>query len=166
MATRTYSSIAYTVLSAPAASITFSSISSAYSDLRLVISGVTSSASYIKIQVNTDTGTNYSYRYLAGNGAAGSSASAQSTTFVPVDGLVTSTSTTVPSMATVDFMQYKNTSVDKTILATSANDLNGSGETVVTVGLWRSTSAITSIQIFANSGNLATGFTAELIGIL
>jgi hypothetical protein len=166
MATQTYSSIAYTVLGSPAASITFSSISSAYSDLRLVLSGMATGTVNLYLQINGDTAGNYSYRYVGGSGAAASSASSQGVTQILVIGEIASMSTTIPSMATLDFLQYKNTGMYKDVLITSANDNNGSGETTASIGLWRSTSAITSVVISTNSSTLATGFTAELIGIL
>jgi hypothetical protein len=164
MATKTYDSLAYTVLGAPAASITFSSISGAYTDLRLVLSGTCTANVSLILQFNGDTATNYSYRYMNGNGVGVGSSSGQSTTNVILAGF--NTDLTKIFMCEVDILQYKNTGMFKDFLNKMANDRNGSGEINTTIGLWRSTSAITSVVISTNSSTLATGFTAELIGIL
>jgi hypothetical protein len=167
MATKTYDSIAYTVLGAPAASITFSSISSAYSDLRLVLSGTFATAgSTAFIQLNGDTASNYSERKLVGNGTGATSTSQQSKTNLFIGDNDVGGSTTIPGLMTADLLQYKNTGMFKTVLSTSAMDKNGTGAVNSRVGLWSSTAAINSIAIKNDGGNWNAGTTAELIGIL
>jgi hypothetical protein len=56
-------------------------------------------------------------------------------------------------------------STNKTCLIESSEDKNGSGSTVRTVGLWRDTSAITSIEVLMSSSTFATGTIATLYGI-
>jgi hypothetical protein len=166
MATKTYDSLAYTVLGAPAASITFSSISGAYTDLRLVLSATVSSAGQIALlQFNADTATNYSYRYLEGNGATAGSSSTQTQTSISL-AIGSGLSLTIPVLHSVDILQYKNTGMFKTALISLAGDQNGSGNVRNSVGLWRSTSAITSLVLSLSAVNFAAGTTAELIGIL
>ena len=73
--------------------------------------------------------------------------------------------TTSVCMATVDIFSYAG-STNKTALASFSNDRNGAGGVAANVGLWRSTSAITTIKWYAaNSENLAAGTTATLYGI-
>jgi hypothetical protein len=71
----TYEPIATTTLSSAAATITFSSISSAYTDLRLVFVGTSvANSNNCIVTFNSDTGFNYSQTALYGTGAtAGSS---------------------------------------------------------------------------------------------
>lgn len=61
-------------------------------------------------------------------------------------------------------MNYSNTTTYKTVLAKASLP---STEVVARVGLWRSTSAINTVQIKGNgAGNLlAAGMTATLYGI-
>ena len=160
----TYEKIATTTLSSAATDITFSSISSAYTDLRLVFVGVGSSAGDIPaIRFNSDTATNYSRTYLTGNGTAASSNRTTSSNRIACGDA--GDSTTIPSFNTVDIFSYTG-STYKTALIESSEDQNGSGKVTRTVGLWRSTSAITSITVFNPSYNLGAGYTATLYGIL
>jgi hypothetical protein len=66
-------------------------------------------------------------------------------------------------MLTCNVFSYAG-STCKITLNTAAEDLNGSGNVRGLVGLWRSTSAITSLRIYGFSGSNITG-TATLYGI-
>ena len=161
----TYEPIATTTLGSAAASITFSSISSAYTDLRLVIVATMNSAGTMHtLQFISDTGTNYSTTSLYGTGSAAGAYRTTNYSYFELGGESTGGSTTIPMLLTIDIFSYTG-STYKTILGTESNDLNGSGEITRRVGLWRSTSAITSIKIPTSSGNLAAGTTATLYGI-
>ena len=74
----TYEPIATTTLGSAANAITFSSIPSTYTDLRLVGTFLAPDADYsdINVQFNNDTGANYSYTLLLGYGTGTSSVSA------------------------------------------------------------------------------------------
>ena len=113
------------------------------------------------IQFNSDTGTNYSRTYLNGNGSTASSAAETSQDQIYIGYLTTGT---IPSLTTVDIFSYTG-STYKTILSTSSTDKNGSGNILEIVGLWRSTSAITSIVIRSDATTMNTGTTATLYGI-
>lgn len=163
----TYEPIATTTLGSAQANITFSSIPATYTDLRLVMTGLVSGSASLNLQYNANTATNYSQTDLYGDGTSVASARATNGTYILLKGDgAFNPSTTITNFVTVDIFSYAG-STNKTCLFTNAGDLNGSGETTVNVGLWRSTSAITSIKIFTNSPvNLSTGFTATLFGIL
>ena len=166
--TSTEVAIATTTLGSAASTITFSSISGSYTDLRLVFTLTTSSAGesgYIRF--NSDTGTNYSVTFLAGEGSvAFSNRDTSSNQICITDNQAVGSSTTIPQLATVDIFSYTG-STFKTILNTSSNDLNGSGGVIRRVGLWRNTSAITSITITTlNASTFSAGTTATLYGIL
>jgi hypothetical protein len=161
----TYESIASQTLTSAAASITFSSIPATFTDLRLVLSATVSSAGQIALmQFNGDTATNYSYRHVEGNGATTSSSSAQTQSSISL-ATGAGLSLTIPVLHAVDIFQYKNTGMFKTALVSLAGDQNGSGNVRNSIGLWRSTAAITSLVLSLSAGNFAIGTTAELIGI-
>ena len=157
----TYEPIATTTLGSAAASITFSSIASTYTDLRIVLVPTTSGGSGIRLRLNSDTATNYSRTYLQGDGATASSSTSatQSSINAPI-----ATSTTIPMMISYDLFSYAG-STNKTLLATYNGDLNGSGSVAYQVALWRSTSAITAIELYVPSGTMSIGTTATLYGI-
>jgi hypothetical protein len=160
----TYEPIATTTLGTAAATISFTSISSAYTDVRLVLVGThATGAATIRMQVNTDTGSNYSITELSGDGATATSS--RSTGSSRINCGNANFNNTLPSLITVDWFSYSG-STYKTCLVTTSQDRNGSGVVYRTVGLWRDTSAITSIQVFPSSGNFAAGTTATLYGIL
>lgn len=158
----TYEPIASTTLSSAASSITFSSIPGTYTDLRLVLVATTTTGTSCYLRFNSDTGTNYSRTELYANGSnafsSGGSSQAQ------ISFLVNSISTTIPTFVTADIFSYAG-STFKTCLTSASQDENGSGAVGRFVGLWRSTSAITSVNLFFYSGNFATGTTATLYGI-
>jgi hypothetical protein len=156
----TYEPIATTTLGTTASSITFSSISSTYTDLRVVLSNVTATANLIT-QFNSTT-TGYSQTFLLGSGSV-----AESVRYTSFDGIYGSynqlPSTTVPTFFTLDIFSYAG-STFKTCLCESSLDYNGSGEVARIVGLWRNTAAITSVKL-GFSSNFKAGTTATLYGI-
>lgn len=160
----TYEPIATTTLGSAAADITFSSIPSTYTDLKLIITG-TSATNTVqpRLQFNSDTATNYSNTSISGNGTAASSTSQTSAAYMRITPDSTSSST-IPVFYNIDIFSYTG-STYKTCLLVGSADLNGSGFTQSSVGLWRSTSAITTIKYYMSSGNLNSGTTATLYGI-
>jgi hypothetical protein len=163
----TYEPIATTTLGSAAASITLSSIPATYTDLRLVIVARGTTADNCSIQFNNDTGTNYSETGLQGNGSAAASWRRTNVAYIRLTnaaGLPTAANTFL--MNTYDIFNYAG-STYKTVLGVNSNDQNGSGDSGRLAGLWRSTSAITSIKIFTNFGaDFTIGTTATLYGIL
>ena len=165
----TYIPIATTTLSAPAASITFSSIPSTYTDLRVSIVGATSDTTAdswnLQMNFNGDTATNYSVTRIQGNGTTVASARNASLGFGLVGYALPGISTSVWGFSTVDIFGYSG-SAYKTALCTTSQDLNGSGWVMRLVDLWRSTAAITSIAFTVGSSlNFRTGTVATLYGI-
>ena len=174
-AANTYTPLATTTVTSNTASVTFSSISSAYTDLVLVINALAyfGSNTYIngKIQVNSDTGSNYSATNLYGTGSAAGSNRASNQTALANPFFIlpaNSTDNSIRGTAVIQFMNYSNTTTYKTVLARSnVTGTTAGGEVQADVGLWRSTSAINSITIANNDS--ATGFVAgtfSLYGIL
>lgn len=154
--------IATQTLSSAASTITFSSIPSTYTDLRLVFTGVSASGNSIYLRLNGDTGSNYSFTELYGTG--GSAFSSRSSNTIVI-GFGSTGFTTTPQLLTADIFSYAG-STNKTVLTTAAQDNNGSGGVSANVGLWRNTAAITSVSILQIVGNIAASSTATLYGIL
>jgi hypothetical protein len=154
----TYTPIATTTLGSNTAQVTFSSISGSYTDLLLVINGGVTTQGPINVQVNSDTASNYSYTRLYGNGTTATSDRFASQPSFDVAFLPNS----LDNNSFVHFMNYSNTTTNKTIL----NRWNSTGFTAAAVGLWRSTAAITSIKLFnASPYDLKQGSTFTLYGI-
>ena len=112
-------------------------------------------------QINSDTGTNYSRTRLVGDGSAASSDRSSNTSDVLVGAGTDSGSEW--SVGIANFLNYSNTTTNKTIL-TRTNV--ASSRVMAIVNLWRNTSAISSLYIFNNGAtNFATGSTFTLYGV-
>ena len=158
----TYEQIATTTLSSATASITFNSIGSTYTDLRLVVvSQSTSGGANNRVVINSDTGSNYSRTILRGDGTSATSVRGTNESVWVFGASGTSPNWT---MFTLDLFSYAG-STNKTALAQIARDANGSGNVERTVALWRNTAAINSIKIEVSGDTYATGTTATLFGI-
>lgn len=162
----TYEPIATTTLGSAASSITFSSIASTWTDLRLVLVGTNVSSGYMWIlRLNSDSSSNYSNTRLYGTGASAGSGRSTSVTSAWIGDSNLNNSTTIPNLSTIDIFSYAG-STYKTLLSTSSTDLNGSGNVIGFVNLWRSTSAITTITLLNDgASNFAAGTTATLYGL-
>lgn len=158
--TVTYSQIATTTLGSATASYTFTSIPSTYTDLFLVLSGSASAGSSVFIRVGNgsiDSGSNYSRTGMQGDGTSASSYRGSNETQMTFDWF-----STVIGVSNIHFLNYSNTTTNKTILYRGgwANTSTHAG-----VGLWRSTSAINQIQVGSYSYNMNSGTTISLYGI-
>ena len=143
----------------------FTSIPSTYTDLRIVFNPSSYAGGAIFIRCNSDTGTNYSHTRLDGDGTSTETYNATNNTFWLLGGYQSTATRTVPFLQTIDIFSYAG-STYKTMLHTYSSDNNGSGEVARTVGLWRSTSAITTILLSSSSNTYGAGTTATLYGIL
>ena len=157
----TYTPIATYTASGSVASYTFSSIPGTYTDLIVVImANNPSSASNFELTFNGDTATNYSRTQLAGNGS--SAGSSRESSYSSYRFLSTQTNSAIFSQSIFQIMNYSNSTTYKTLL-----DRGGEGASAsayAQVGLWRSTSAITSLRLLTGN-NLGAGSTFTLYGI-
>lgn len=158
----TYKPIATQTLSSNT-TVTFSSIPQTYTDLILVINGLSNLNEGAEYQVgngSVDTGTNYSRTRIMGDGTSASSFRASNQDRFLCDGF--STSSSYASMQIVQFMGYSNTNTFKTVLFRG-----NSTQTylLAQVGLWRSTSAIDTIKVSGYGSSLSSGTTVTLYGI-
>ena len=161
----TYEPIATTTLAASASSITFSSISSSYTDLKVIWSVLCSQDTNLYARFNSDSGNNYSFTRFTGNGSTATSGRGGGRAQIDL-AVVGSTGSGV-TFCEFDIFSYSG-STNKTVLSKYNSDKNGSGAVECVVGLWRNTSAINSITLLPSSGsaNLLAGTTATLYGIL
>jgi hypothetical protein len=167
MPTNTYVALDKVTVGTATPSITFSSISQAYTDLVVVISAPTSSdGATPQFRFNGDTATNYSNTFLEGSGTSATSSRESNQTNIQLSFNVGGNSTN-PSTSIVHIMNYSNTTTFKTLLARWNSASGGTYPgTAATVGLWRKTpEAISSMEIFVATGNFAVGSTFSLYGI-
>lgn len=160
--TATYEAIATTTLSSNQSSLTFSTISGSYTDIIIVAQTKNSStAANTRMTFNSDTGSNYSVTRLSGNGSSATSDRSSNSAFIIIDSQAAN-DTTFNQMFIVQINNYSNTTTYKTSLTRSNNADYG---TNANVGLWRSTSAITSVTFTPDGGQYATGSTFTLYAV-
>jgi hypothetical protein len=155
----TYTPIASVILSSSQSSLTFSGIPQTYTDLFLVCQGkMVSGIINNNIRFNSDAGSNYSRTYMYGNGNGAYSGRTSNETFLAFPYWDATMNMTI-----IQIMNYSNTTTYKTALSRNSQP---SGTTTTEVGLWRSTSAINSIQILRGGANdFASGSTFNLYGV-
>jgi hypothetical protein len=116
-----------------------------------------------------DTGSNYTRHFLFADGgsiAAGGSVS-QSTAWL---GYITAANATASIFGAgiIDLLDYASTSKNKTFRTLHGDDANYSAANFtvgITSNLWMSTSAITNIKMYPDSGNFAQHSTFALYGV-
>lgn len=144
-------------------SVTFSNIPQGYTDLVLVTNSqnVTTSG-YPYLRFNGDSGTNYSTTFMVGNGSAASSSRYTSITELYLSNNISGSLTTNFSFNCIANIQsYSNSTTYKTVMSKEGNT-NG---VEASVGVWRNTSAITSILFAVSGGTFASGSTVTIYGI-
>jgi hypothetical protein len=161
---KTYEPIATYTVTSPQSSYTFTSIPSTYTDLVVTCSFGQSSAYSVEARIgngSVDTGNNYSNTTLHGkaNNAVGSTRRSNYSylTFFEQYGALN-------GVWTMNFMNYANTSVNKTMIARNGNSGSDVEESV---HLWRSTSAINTLQLLSGQGssNFSIGTIFTIYGI-
>jgi hypothetical protein len=161
----TYIKLASTILSSTSTSVSFTGITSTFTDLILVINASVSSGNPdVIFNLNSDTSTNYSRTTVRGNGTTGSSTQSANATAAYTDSAASANTLAGAWNAIIHFMNYSNINTYKTILVRENHaDL---GSSLIT-NLWRSTAAITSIlfQTTNSPTNFSAGSTFNLYGI-
>lgn len=164
--TVTYEAIqSYTITGSPN-TVTFNSFSG-YTDLVLVANArgnYADALGIMRIRFNGDSSSNYSMTQLYGNGSTATSARVSNQSSFGLEYTSGNSDTAnVFSPVIINIQNYSNSTTNKTLLARTNN---AGVRTVAQVGLWRSTSAITSITIEEVLGtNWAVGSTFSLYGI-
>ena len=157
----TYTPIATQTLSSTPVTVTFSSIPQGYTDLVITITGGGDEGS-LRLYFNSDTGNNYSTTIMSGTGSAANSTRQSNNNAILIAGIYGATNANTNTI--VQIQNYSNTTTNKTVLCrTNIPD----DETAACVGLWRSTAAISAINITAinNTGVWLSGSKVTLYGI-
>lgn len=155
--------IATASLTANATSLTFSNIPSTYSSLRLVFNYRGATTETLLLSINSASTTVYASLYAQAR--AGITTNESGSQLNRPDGIYTTGNANIFAneygMAVFDFVDYASTSKHKTVLAelgathpTSTNSITG-----LMCGVYRSTSAITSITLKTNGGGNFYGTT-------
>jgi hypothetical protein len=162
-----YELISTTILGSSAASVTFSSIPNTFRHLQLRITLRDTFATEqigASMQFNGDTGSNYAYHFLKGNGGTVTSSSAAG--YDRLDILRTSGSNATSGIympQIIDILDYASTSKNKTARVLTGGDTTNVKYIGLHSGLWISTAAINSINIYSQT--LATGSRFSLYGL-
>ena len=162
----TYEPIATTTLGSDATSVTFSSISGSYTDLILIGNFSCAIASVLNLRVGNgsiDTGSNYSNTQVAGTGSVTESTRSSNATLIGA-GYINGAGRSVWQ---IHLQNYSNTTTNKTALIRYSTAVTSSQSANARVGLWRSTSAINTVEVLTNGGSqvFETGSTFTLYGI-
>jgi hypothetical protein len=152
----TYTPIYSTTFSSAASSITFSNVPTTFTDLAISIGGKFSADISAGVYVNGDTGSNYAVTRMWGNGTSGQSSSSNNSSQMSL----TAGNGSVTSVYTFSIMNYSNTTTFKTFIGRASQD-----QVSARVGIWRSTSPVTSVTFIANGGNFTAGTVITMYGI-
>jgi hypothetical protein len=158
--------IATRTLTTSTASITFSGIPGSWQDLMLVAtSNGTAISTFISWQVNGDTTSKYINAYIFGGPYT---ATPMYTSYGALRGNGALSITQLPTgiglsnNVIAHFFNYADTSKWKSMLCESNDARQYYG---ISSGTWQSTSAITSLKIFPDTGVFNTGTSVTLYGV-
>jgi hypothetical protein len=152
----TYEAIATTTSSS--GSYTFSSVPSTYTDLILIVQGISTGTNInYGLRFNGDGANNYSSVRFYGDGGASTTAD-RLTNF---SNILSSNLAGTQGLIIHHIQNYKNTTMNKTVLVRS----NTSSLLYLNTGMWRNTAAITSVEFLSTTGNTMNPATLTLYGI-
>ena len=153
----TYEAIATQTLGSAAATVTFSSIPSTYTDLVIVVAGtLTTGADNVCLQFNGDTGSNYSVTTLLGDGSSASSFRTSNTSNCGRDAM-----SNIQSNVVYNINNYSNATTYKTVLGKSSATNYGVRASAST---WRNTAAINHMVLFPTAYTFNTGTVLSIYG--
>jgi hypothetical protein len=161
----TYEPIATTTLGTAGTTITFTSIPSTYTDLKLVLSVSSfSTANEPILRFNNDSGANYAWTRMIGTGSSRTSNRITGIGYLGFDQATSATGK--PLLFSYDIFSYAS-SIFKPSSYFAANNIGVDGGYVMnSVGIWRSTATINRVDLaLINGGNYNIGTMATLYGI-
>ena len=164
--TGAYEQISTTILESNTGSVTFdvTGLGSTYKHLQIRLTAKqTGSGTTILMQLNGQTGNSYAFHYLQGNGSVVSSFGTGTISYMTIDAMTTSTTTSAFGAGIIDILDPFSTSKNKTVRSLGGG-LNGSNTRIrLDSGLFNSTAAVTSIKL--DAGDFVTGSRFSLYGI-
>lgn len=161
----TFDKLATTTLVSAQSTVTFSSINGSYTDLFLscnVLGNTGGTTDYnVRLNFNSDSSSNYSRTQLVATSSGITSGRSTNETYavVQVGGYL---STSTPTGIMIHLSNYSNTTTNKHWLVSNGPSTT-SAEFIT--GMWRSSSAITSIAIATLGGQFKSGSIFSLYGI-
>jgi len=159
----TYEPIATQTLNSAVADVFFLTVPQTYTDLVLVMTGGCTINAGVGHRLNTINTQSYGGTFIEGNGTTATSSRVTSDTYMRVGWNATWSTTSVNNLIS-HFHNYSNTTTFKSVV-TRINDLTN-GATGLSVCTFRSTAAITSINVMTSNGtSFLVGSTFTLYGI-
>jgi len=150
--------------------ITFSSLPAGYKHLQIRYAAKSSwgiAIGTMRLRFNSDSASNYNYHRIYGNGSSVvSDADGGSITEIDqfiIDGGATGNESMFGA-GIIDILDFASTTKNKTVRGFTGIK-NSSQRLALSSGLWRSTSAITSLSLTAAVGNFSTTTRISLYGI-
>ena len=155
--------------------IQFASIPSTYEHLQIrmmaKLTDTTNQGGYAGIRFNSDaSSSNYTFHRLKGDGSSASAYGAGTGYYdwIINERIASSHSnidTEEHGVLIIDILDYRNTNKYKTVRNLGGYDSNGTGEILLTSGLWLNTNAISNIKVLPSAGNFAQYTSVALYGI-
>jgi len=157
-----------TVGAGGAASIDFTSIAGTYTDLVIKTSVRTTGtgAPWLQLRFNGSS-SSYSQRYLYGTGAAAASTTSGTAGYMTLAAGINSTSQTASTFTNAEiYIPNYAGSNNKSVSADAGQENNATtAYATLAAGLWSSSSAITQVTLYPETGNFAEFTTAYLYGV-
>lgn len=161
-----------TLISSNTASVTFSSLDSYASagykhfQIRGTVRGDDGNTLWMRL--NGDTGANYSRHQLTATGSTVSSSFSSTTRMNVCFAMANSgNNTNVFSAFVADILDFSSSNKNTTVRSLGGNTQQTGFNTALGLfsGVWRNTSAITSITLLPDTGNLVSGTRFSLYGV-
>lgn len=156
----TYEPIATTTISGSSNLVNFNSIPQTYTDL-ILVSSYAGTNTGLNIYPNGDAGSNKSATVLRGNGTSAESLRGSSIALRDYWTTVTNASGEF-TVSIINFNNYSNSTTYKTALVRRSV---ASAYVEALINTWRSTAAITQLQVYSANGNYTIGSTLTLYGV-
>ena len=117
------------------------------------------------MQFNSDTGNNYDTASVENNGSSGSGFSATGIAYISIDDMVLSTDTAgFAGIAVATIPSYRSTTFWKAVVSQSSRP-GTTNRAALRQGIWKSTAAITRIDLTAENNSFLAGSNFYLYGI-
>lgn len=171
LVTNSYESIQTYTLGSSQSSVTFSSIPSTYKHLQvriLVRSDRSAGTDILSVRMNSDSSGIYTDHLLYGDGASALTDQDIGATKINLHRVASAAnSSNIFSAYVIDILDYANTNKNKSVRALGGFDANGSGRINLGAGLYRSTSAISTLAFSSveYAGNWVANSSFALYGI-
>jgi hypothetical protein len=152
-----------TTLASTTTSISISS--TGYVELLISIENMAGATGDTKFNFNSDTGSNYKSLRMVGDAGNSSSTGSQSTTgvFMNQNGAAGYTSTSLSSFI-INVYFPASTARHKSFLSNTVGEYSSDRIAMLTSGIWKDTSAITSFQLISGTGTFSGG-TVYIYGV-